>query len=751
VAEDQALHRRVALKEIRAEHAMNSVSRERFLAEAEVTGKLEHPGIVPVHGLGVHPDGRPFYAMRFIKGEDLTTAIRRFHVVAANFAGREFRWLLHRFIDVCNTIAYAHSRGVVHRDLKPSNVMLGPFGETLVMDWGVAKVAGGGDGSHTVGARTEAWARGDEPIAPPQSGSGSVTLTGETPGTPAYMSPEQAEGKLGAIGPASDVYSLGATLYVLLTNRRPFEGEPADVIRAVQRGQFTPPRVINPRLPKALEAVCQRAMALEPKDRYQSALALGEDIERWLADERVSAWHEPATVRFRRWVRHHHSLVTGWAAAFTVALIGLSVAVPLLSLAWRNEARARRDQEQQYLVTLHAADEAREQRRRAVENLEEASQQRALALAHAATANEEKTRAEQALKFLISTFRKPDPSEDGRSLKVVDFLDRAVKDLESSFASQPLTQASLFTALGTTYTGLGLPAESFLVFQRAFDIRRTKLGEDQPETLEAMNNLASAYHDAGRLDLAIPLLETTLGKRRAVLGDDDRNTVETMNDLAVAYWKNGQISRAIPLYEATLAKIRKKLGDEHVDTLTIMDNLAVAHAAAGRPRDAVPLHEKALAKFRETLGDEHPATLITLNNLGRTYEAAGRVTEAIALHERTVEKLKSRLSDNHPTTLTAMYGLAKSYHRSGQLGRAISLLETTLAEQRKKLGNDHPDTLLSLCELAKTHAAAHQSDKATREAREFLDRAQKIAHRLPQEVRAGIPDAAKLINRGTNH
>ena len=143
VAEDEELHRRVALKEIQPIHAQNLVSRERFVVEAEVTGKLEHPGIVPVYGMGTLR-GRPAsYTMRFIKGEHLSTAIRRFHTGAApDFMGLEFRWLLRRFMDACNPVAYAHSRGILHRDLKPSNIMLGPFGETLVMDWGVAKVFG---------------------------------------------------------------------------------------------------------------------------------------------------------------------------------------------------------------------------------------------------------------------------------------------------------------------------------------------------------------------------------------------------------------------------------------------------------------------------------------------------------------------------------------------------------------------------------------------------------------------------------
>jgi serine/threonine protein kinase len=134
IARDNELHRRVALKEILPVHAEDPVSRERFVFEAEVTGSLEHPGIVPVYGMGWGADGRPFYAMRFIEGEDLASAARRFHANRSpDYSGREFRWLLHRFVDLCNTIAYVHSRGVLHRDIKPSNVMLGPFGETLIV------------------------------------------------------------------------------------------------------------------------------------------------------------------------------------------------------------------------------------------------------------------------------------------------------------------------------------------------------------------------------------------------------------------------------------------------------------------------------------------------------------------------------------------------------------------------------------------------------------------------------------------
>jgi serine/threonine protein kinase len=151
LAEDSELHRRVALKEIQPEHAANAARRQRFVAEAEITGNLEHPGIVPVYGMGTYADGRPFYAMRFIRGEQFTAEIRRFHSGAVlNFSGLDFRWLLRKFTDVCNTVAYAHSRGVLHRDLKPGNIMIGPFGETLVMDWGVAKLIGRTEAVETI-------------------------------------------------------------------------------------------------------------------------------------------------------------------------------------------------------------------------------------------------------------------------------------------------------------------------------------------------------------------------------------------------------------------------------------------------------------------------------------------------------------------------------------------------------------------------------------------------------------------------
>jgi formylglycine-generating enzyme required for sulfatase activity/tRNA A-37 threonylcarbamoyl transferase component Bud32 len=318
VARDEELRREVALKEIQERHADNPESRARFLLEAEVTGGLEHPGIVPVYGLGHYGDGRPFYAMRFIRGDSLKDAVERFHKEKAALPAGErtlrLRQLLGRFVDVCQAVAYAHSRGVLHRDLKPGNVMLGKYAETLVVDWGLAKVLDKGDADAT-----------EAPLQPSLSGDSTMTQTGAALGTPAYMSPEQAAGRLDQLGPASDVYSLGATPYCLLTGQAPYpSGDAGAVLGKVQRGDYPRPRELDRQIHPALEAVCRQAMALRPEDRYPSPQALAEDLEKFLADEVVTAYREPLLARLARWRRRHSTLVT--VAVFVLlTLVGAAV------------------------------------------------------------------------------------------------------------------------------------------------------------------------------------------------------------------------------------------------------------------------------------------------------------------------------------------------------------------------------------------------------------------------------------------
>src|SRR5262245_18888749 len=285
LARDATLGRDVALKELRPERAGQPAVWGRFLKEAQITGQLEHPGIVPVYEVGRRPNDRaPFYTMRFVRGRILAEAARTYQERRARgeAGAMELRELLTAVVGVCNAAAYAHSRGVLHRDLKPSNVVMGDFGEVSVLDWGLAKVIGD----------TEEAGAADRPlVALADEGSRNETMAGQVLGTPAYMAPEQAEGRLDLLDARTDVYGLGAILYEVLTGKSPFSGEQTDeVLRRVIHAPPEPPRALVPQTPRPLQAVCLKALAKRPADRYATAKGLAADVQHWLADEPVAAY-----------------------------------------------------------------------------------------------------------------------------------------------------------------------------------------------------------------------------------------------------------------------------------------------------------------------------------------------------------------------------------------------------------------------------------------------------------------------------
>jgi PAS domain S-box-containing protein len=281
-AQDHQLDREVALKELLPGKAANAKVAARFLREARLTGQLEHPGIVPVYELICRPDtNEPFYTMRFLRGRTLSSAIDACH--AKRLAGQseppEFLSLLAAFVAVCNTIAYAHSRGVVHRDLKGDNVMLGDFGEVIVLDWGLAKLVDQPD--------QDADAV-DGPVDTNQDAN--LTIQGEIIGTPAYMAPEQALGRHHQINQRTDIYGLGAMLYEILTGQPPFGGgSTLEVLDQAIRGEPPPPRNLWPEVPPALEEACLKALAKDPQQRFARAEDLAQAVQRWQETQRRRA------------------------------------------------------------------------------------------------------------------------------------------------------------------------------------------------------------------------------------------------------------------------------------------------------------------------------------------------------------------------------------------------------------------------------------------------------------------------------
>jgi WD40 repeat protein/serine/threonine protein kinase len=361
VARDEELGREVALKEIRPDKVAEAHLRGRFVLEAEINGGLEHPGIVPVYSLGTYDDGRPFYAMRFVEGDSLKEAIETYHNEhpRPDPSAVEFRKLLGRFIDVCEAIAFAHSKGVLHRDLKPHNVMLGRFGETLLIDWGLAKATGR---RAPIGPEAA-----DEATLVPPSGSGHAPTVGVL-GSPPYMSPEQAAGEVESLGPATDVYGLGAILFALLTGEPPVEGRTVEeILDRARQGAIRSPRSLNPSIPRSLEAVCLKALASQPVDRYPTALALAEEVQHWLADEPVSALPESWSQRWARWSRRHRAWVQAGAVSVTlIALLTLGFAIQQFRAAkrLRQEQANTKAAQAKTLAALSAVEAERDNVRR---------------------------------------------------------------------------------------------------------------------------------------------------------------------------------------------------------------------------------------------------------------------------------------------------------------------------------------------------------------------------------------------------
>lgn len=340
---DNSVGRDVALKELMSDPLSGGAGPDtpvreaarhasRFLQEALITARLEHPNIVPVYEVGKRASGQLFYTMRLVRGSTLGEAIARCGSLAERLK------LLPHFRDLCHAIAYAHSRGVIHRDIKPHNVMIGMFGETVVLDWGIAKVKGQDDVfassissmPHDIRENSEAWTQ---------------TELGTAVGTPQYMSPEQAEGRIDDITPQSDVYALGVVLYEMLAGIAPFHaGSLTALLDKVSRGNYEPLERIAPGAPPELAGICRKAMQLRARDRYASVMELAEDIDRWQAGLLVKAYEYRFAELARRYYRKRRTLVN------TLAACGLLLALAIGVSYWNVVSARERERDQRLIA-----------------------------------------------------------------------------------------------------------------------------------------------------------------------------------------------------------------------------------------------------------------------------------------------------------------------------------------------------------------------------------------------------------------
>jgi serine/threonine protein kinase/tetratricopeptide (TPR) repeat protein len=661
LADDLVLNRKVAIK-----FAHTPALQARFQREAEITALLEHPGVVPVLMRG-QQDGRLYYVMRYVEGERFDQAIHSWHEScqsARDFRRTkvqlQFRELLQRFVAVCQTVAYAHSRGIIHRDLKPSNILLGRFGETIVLDWGLARRKSvDGDAGSPDSAR------------PPDGADDHHTRPGAKLGTEAYMAPEQVDGK--PADERTDVFLLGATLYHLLTGQPPFcLGRPAK-----------PPRQLKPWIPAALQAICRKAMADDPQARYATAEQLAADVKRWLADEPVAVYREPLGQRLARWLRRQRTLA-GVAAVVVLVVVPLTIGFSLLVAAKNQElSQTNRDLESALAREEDQRRQAEQARQVAEQRRAEAEEARQLADQRRQQAERAADRARSVIELVASdeafdqlSRKKQLTAEEKKLLEaLVPYYEEYARESGSGKAEQE-RQARAYFQLSRTLHLLGRHEPAEKAYRQALPLYE-RLVAEHPQVPQYRHQLAIAYNNigvlleaTGRADEAEKAIRKALEIQERLVADRPElpqycEELARMHiNLAMLSRSDGRVAEAEKAYGQAL-EVYQRLAAEYPDVRTYQLALAETYADLGtllersdRPAEAEGAYRHALQLYERlaALSPQSPEYQLrigwTLAGMGTLYATLGKTPDAARQLERA-EKLLRELSEKNPDLLEA--------------------------------------------------------------------------------------------------
>jgi len=733
---DLALGRDLAVKILLNHHRNDPGLIRRFVMEARIAGQLQHPGTVPVHELGALADGRPYFAMKLVKGRTLAALLKERTDPSANLPR-----FLGIFEQTCQTVAYAHARGIIHRDLKPANVMVGSFGEVQLMDWGLAKVLTGADGA---GAEEEG---GDVALDDARDDGGELTDAGSVLGTWPYMPPEQARGLVAEVDRRSDVFGLGAVLCEILTGRPPHIGPDwLSVRRQALEGRLdeVSARLEGCGADAELIRLARRCLAPDrfdrPADGGEVAAAVSaylSGVQERLQQERLA--RERQEVRAAEGRRRHRIL----AAATLSVLLTLATGVVASTIFALGQRAARQKAAEEAIramrseqAALQAAVSEKTARDDAAEQLRQAKRSEA--------------RANAVLKFFqdkVLRAARPKGQEGGlsRDVTVREALDRAEPEIDTAFAGEPLVEASIRSTLGVSYQYLGDHEKALAQHKRAIALRRQELGPGHAETAAGMDGLAIILLQTGKSAEAQKILEEVVAVQRRTLGPEDRRTLHAMTNLSIALAMQGLLEDAAKLVEEYREIQRRVEGPESIFTLRSTYNLATMRRHLGQWAESRPLFDESLQTLRRVFGPDHQDTLRAVNGLGELLLDQRRPAEARALFEEVRKGMVQILGPTNEETILSLINVADAARLQGRLDEARRMAEEADALDRRILGPEHPQRLFGLTILSTIARDQDRLDDARKGYDEALAALRRtFSARMPEVQRCMADDAWML-------
>ncbi|MDF1836777.1 MAG: tetratricopeptide repeat protein [Planctomycetota bacterium] len=704
---DQDLGRDVAMKFLHDKYKDDSALLHRFVEEAQIGGQLQHPGIVPVYDLGL-VDGKAFFSMKLVKGQTLAKKLAE----RASPADDQ-RSFLSIFEDICQTLAYAHARGVVHRDLKPANIMIGSFGEVQVVDWGMGKVlASGGVADEELAANKNIQQSVIETVR--SGGHGTQSLVGSVMGTPAYMPPEQARGDVEAMEERSDVFALGAILCEILTGKPPYLAGELDelLIMAATANQVDAhKRLAECNAERRLVELAKQCLAPAPAARPRSAEVVSLAIHKHLTEveERVhTARVEAAEAKVRAAALKRTQ--TMGMGLLGVTVIGLAVS----RWFWRAADKAAHSESVARSAAIESANEARASSRLAEEKSE--------------IANRELARALEIKNLIKGMLQGIDPSQaKGADITILKrILDSTSKRLEGDAMQDQLIAGELHFLIGSLYRKLSLQDDAEKHLTKANGIAFSTLDKKDRRVSLSLVTLGELYQEQGRYSEAEPLLIRALELNNEVSGPEHEFTAAARIALGMLRFRQGRYAEAETLCRTSLDTFEIKTNssiDTAIQTRTILSN---ACAFQGNYEEAERLLLQAIKLIKKHGGPDSVSIISTMGELALVYDNLGKSEQAESLYMEAIDLAKRVLGERHSNTLMLTNNLGTLYHGRGQNQRAVKMFREANTLQKEAFGPEHPDTLMSMHNLVNQYIVVRQYDKAKPLLAECLDARKRV-------------------------